>query len=410
MSPLSAWSKAILIAIAAALFFQGKVVYLTAYSLLALYFGLRYAVRHTIRHLRASRTGERLRLFPGEKAAVRLEIKSDSPFPLLWACVEDEVDPNLRAQEAGEYRFGISLAPGGQRIIEYTIEAKNRGVYKVGPMRLLTGDPLGFDDVQVHVAEEAEVLVYPRIYPLDALGLGGNALSGSVNHMRRRMEDPTRMVGIRDYAPGESIRHVHWKATAHTQTLKVKTFESTEYDDMTVVLDLVRDHYRSWNVAHMSELAIEVAASLLAEASRRRQAFGFCMLGRLGRQGREAFVESGMRKGDAHLGKCLEMLARAEPADEQRSLAEAIDRVATRARGRTTIVLITPLVDPAIRSALMRIKNRGHRALVIEVSDRPTDEPISPGVQHVRVGYRGEISRTLAGRRPIAAKSRESTA
>lgn len=407
---MSVWSKAILIATFAAIFFQGKVVYLTAYSLFALYFGFRYTVRHAGRRLRAIRTVERLRLFPGERTTVRLVLKSDSPFPLTWALVDEAVDPNLRVQEAGEYRFGISLAPRGQSALEYAIEAKFRGVYKVGPTRLVTSDPLGFDEVEVALAEGSEVLVYPRIYPLDALGLGDNLLSGSANRLRRRLEDPTRMAGIRDYAPGESIRHVHWKATAHTHSLKVKTFESTEYSEIVVVLDLVREHYRPWNVAHMSELAIEVSASLLAEAARRRQVFGFYMIGSMGRRGRDAVVESGMRKGDAHLGRCLEMLAWAEPGDEQVAIAETLERAAGRAGGRTTLVLVAPSLDAATHAALIRIKNRGHRALFVEVSDDPTDGPSSPDVRRVRVGFRGDIARTLAGRHPIAASNRESPA
>src|SRR5690606_21051150 len=104
----------------------------------------------------------------------------------------------------------------------------------------------------VELAGFTEVLVYPRIHPLDALGPGVVSVAGTTKSSKRRLEDISRPVGIRDYVAGESIRHVHWKATAHTQSLKVKTFEATGHDDWVVVLDLVPEHYRSWNVTSMS--------------------------------------------------------------------------------------------------------------------------------------------------------------
>lgn len=407
---MSLWSKALAFVTLAAVFFHGRVVSLTAYALLALYFGSRYALRHAVRRLEATRAAERLRLFPGETTSVRLTVKNASPFPLFWALVEEEVDPNLRGDDSERNRFGIFLPPKGESSVAYSIQARNRGVYALGPVRLVTGDPLGFDEAQVRMIGETEIVVYPRIYPLDALGLGGDAVAGSARPMRKRFEDPTRMAGIRDYAPGESVRHIHWKATAHTHALKVKTFEPTEHDDLVVVLDLMREHYRDWNVSHMSELAIEATASLLAEAARRRQAFGFYMLGRLDARG-EPWVESGVRKGDVHLGKCLELLARASLGDGRGDTAGALERAAKRSEGRTTLAVVAPALDPAARMALVRIKNRGGRVLVVEVNDEPAAEALSPGIFSVRIGYRGDIARTMAsGRHALAAIDRPSTA
>lgn len=407
---MSLWSKALVLVTLAAVFFQGKVVTLTAYSLLALYFGSRYALRYAVQRLQGWRVPARQRLFPGETTMVRLSIKNESPFPLFWALVEDEIDPNLKAEHEEGPRFGVFLAPRDESVVEYPIQAKSRGVYTLGPMRLVTGDPLGFDEAHVRMVGETEILVYPRIYPLDALGLGGYALTGAARPLRKRFEDPTRMAGIRDYAPGESVRHIHWKATAHTRSLKVKTFDPTEHDDLIVVLDLMRERYRPWNVGPMSELAIETAASLLAEAARRRQAFGFYVLGDLGQRG-TPLVESGVQKGDPHLGRCLELLARVSLGEGRGDVASALEQAAKKAGGRTTLVVVAPALDPAARMALMRIKNRGGRVLAVEVSDEPADEALFRGIQSVRIGYRGDIARTLAaGRQKVAAIDRPSTA
>src|SRR5690606_7761604 len=167
---VSIWSKALLAVAGTLLFFQGRDVSLTAYVLFGLYLGFRYATRHAVGTLRASRVGKRGRQFPGGRAEVVLEIANDSLVHLTWHVGEETVDQSLRAREYGAYLFGISLGSRGRCVLTYPIEARSRGVYSIGPVHLTTGDPLGFAETRVELAGLTEVLVYPRIHPLDALG------------------------------------------------------------------------------------------------------------------------------------------------------------------------------------------------------------------------------------------------
>jgi uncharacterized protein (DUF58 family) len=58
-------------------------------------------------------------------------------------------------------------------------------------------------------------------------------------HPRRRsfMEDPSRFIGIRDFRPGDSLRRVHWRATARIGRLQSRVFEPTVLDGGLIVLD-----------------------------------------------------------------------------------------------------------------------------------------------------------------------------
>ena|GEM_PF-3451231 len=407
---MSTWSKAIAGIVLLALLFEGKVVYLTAYSLLALALGLRWAVRRASAQLSFRRTLSRERLFPGETAQVRLEVTNPSPFPLPWILLEESVDKELVCREGAGSAFATSIAGRSSQVIEYSIQAKKRGVYGVGPLLATLGDPIGFEQTQVRMDGRSEVVVYPRVYPLDALGISGGAVTGVVKSFRRYLEDPTRVAGIRDHAPGESIRYVHWKATAHTGSLKVKSFEPTRHVDVVVLLDLVRDHYRSWNVEAMSELAVEVAASLLAEGCQKRQEFGFFALARLGRQSPDFLISSGMRKGETHLAGILEMLAQIELCDQPALLGEALDRIAGRVAQSAVVFVVAPRIDPGTQHALVRFVKAGRRAVVVEVSEERERLTLPRGISHVRVSYRGDLVQTMARRNPGGAAQRESTA
>lgn len=400
---VSTWSKAIAGIVLLALLFHGKAVYVAAYSLLALYFGFSRALRYAARCLELKRSLSSVRLFPGEQAVVTLEINNPSPFPLPYLLVEESVDRELAAPGRARYAFATSLPGRGSQKIEYVIQAKKRGVYGVGPLRVTAGDPVGFDEAQVQMQGRSEILVYPRVYPLEALGIRGGAVAGLVKSPRRYIEDPTRVAGIRDHTAGESIRHVHWKATAHTGSLKVKSFESTHQVDVVVLLDLVRDHYLSWNAETMSELAIELAASLLAEGCHKRQQFGLFALARLAGEG-APLIATGMRKGEAHLAYILEMLARMELEGRSASLSDALVRVAANAAPNAVVFVVAPRVDSETQQALVRLAREGRRLVVVEVSDEPQGPPLPQEIGYARVGYRGDITKTMARRNPVAVR------
>jgi uncharacterized protein (DUF58 family) len=69
---------------------------------------------------------------------------------------------------------------------------------------------------------------------------------------------------LRDYIEGDDLRQIHWKASARSETLKVREVEPDGLRRCTVALDNGRDEY----TAEGFERAVSVAASALASAFR----------------------------------------------------------------------------------------------------------------------------------------------
>ena len=101
----------------------------------------------------------------------------------------------------------------------YRVTGVQRGAWAFGPARLLSGDMFGFADREATLPEIDTLLVYPRLVPLIALGLPSDRPFGDFRAMRRLAEDPLRLNGTRDYVAGDSMRHVHWKASARRTAL-----------------------------------------------------------------------------------------------------------------------------------------------------------------------------------------------
>ncbi len=69
---------------------------------------------------------------------------------------------------------------------------------------------------------------------------------------------------LREYVPGDDLRHVHWRASARSGALVVRQYQETTRSHATVVLDL---DPTSYDGTDDFELAVSVAASLAWRAT-----------------------------------------------------------------------------------------------------------------------------------------------
>jgi uncharacterized protein (DUF58 family) len=63
---------------------------------------------------------------------------------------------------------------------------------------------------------------------------------GPIRVSNKIYEDPTRIYGIREYVPGDPIKSIHWKVSAKTNKLQVKTYEPATVLGATLALDMLK--------------------------------------------------------------------------------------------------------------------------------------------------------------------------
>ena len=232
-----------------------------------------------------TRRFERTRLFHGDEIALDIEIINAKPLPLAWLRAEDELPKALGIAPA---RLTHSHRPERQRLINlislrwyervtrhYRVKALRRGAWTFGPARLLSGDMFGFDVREQEAAPIDTLLVYPRIVPLTALGLPSDRPFGEFRAMRQLAEDPLRLNGARDYVSGDSMRYVHWKATARRSALQTKTFDASANRPLALFLN-INTHEHAWEGydPDLQEFAITATASLAHWTWEQGQAVG----------------------------------------------------------------------------------------------------------------------------------------
>ena len=260
---------------------------------------------------RATRAGlrcrlalDRNRLFPGETARLAAEVENRRVLPAL-------VEVAVPAR--GLLPPGANAAHGERGLLWYQtgtfrweLQAFRRGVYQVGPLRMRSGDLLGFYAASRTDGEPAEVLVYPRIRPLVRRALPRRDFFG-IPGPDSPVRDPVYILGTRDYQPGRPAKHIHWKASARHHRLQEKLFEPSEQEKVLLAVT-VEGFAQAEDEAF--EGTLEACASLAVRLDRAGVALGVAVDGVLVGEA-AAFVPVGRRPHQ--LQAILELLARLTP-------------------------------------------------------------------------------------------------
>jgi uncharacterized protein (DUF58 family) len=218
-----------------------------------------------------------------------------------WRVRRVEVAPPAPGIFDGTIYFPY-LPPGSDRTADLALRFERRGRYRESSFGIATRFPFGFLAKTRDVALEREVLVYPAIEPSDELFEILPLVRGEwESFVRGRGSDLYR---IREYMPEDSARHVDWKATAKSGSLKVREFSREDERKLCIVFD----NPEAGTISEQAyERAVNLAASLAWHFSSQDAEVSFVIPG----HGRSA---------DLH--EFLARLALIEPQRNQRSRPE----------------------------------------------------------------------------------------
>jgi len=139
----------------------------------------------------------------------------------------------VRQRLGGEERE-VSLRRSSAEIVFSELP---RGRHLLTPLEIVLTDPLGLERVEQRLAEQESILIRPRVPVLEFLFSTHGARDAGAARSSFRRPTGFEIHAIRDYAPGEPLRAVHWPSTARRGRLMVKELDDAPRDDIAVVLD-----------------------------------------------------------------------------------------------------------------------------------------------------------------------------
>ena len=254
-------------------------------------------------------------------------------------------------------------------------------------MELTSGDIFGFTIQRETRPEPQILLVYPKLVPLTVLGLPALRPFGDHQTPRRLIEDPLRVMGAREYAPGDSYRHIHWKATARRQALQTKVFDPSAARPLAIFLN-VNTYERLYEGSDpdLQEFAITAAASIARWAWDSAHAVGLYVNSTIQFDGRRIRVRPGNHPDQ--LVRVLEALAQVVPYG--RWPIEALVQAEARALPYgTTVVVVSAVVNDRLRYTLMDLHNREYGVALVTLGQAEMGMQVA-GVRHYHIGGREE--------------------
>jgi uncharacterized protein (DUF58 family) len=215
-------------------------------------------VRWNRQHVVLRRHLSDVRVQPGTRVTVEVEVENGSPAPTSFLLVEDR----LPAALGRAARLVVSGVPGrGTQRAAYTVLPHTRGRYLLGPLTVDVTDPFALTRQRLEFADRDELLVTPEVE--DLLGspdspFGANVGSSRAKHLFRVGEEYYTM---RQYQEGDDLRRIHWPSVARTGELMIRQDESSRRSSGMIFLD-TREHALGQTHGAAFERAVSVAASL----------------------------------------------------------------------------------------------------------------------------------------------------
>ena len=364
----------------------------------------------------------------GQYAEEQFEITNRSFWPKLWLELDDE---STLPWHAASRVVSAMRHNGTQRWIVKTL-CTQRGRFRLGPMTLHSGDPLGIFGNERRLAATGYLVVYPLTVELTSFEPSVSELSGGEARFRRTYQITTNVAGVRDYVTGDSFNRIHWPTTARVRRMMVKEFELDPTADIWIYLDLYapaaaglawqppepepaifaaqarqRSRARLELPPITTEYGVTVAASLARYFILRSRAVGMNSRGRT-----REFVQSD--RGERQLNKFLEALAVVEAAGDL-PFADLILTDGVRLNRNDTVLAISADANAEWAVALQMLQRRGVNsiAVVIDASTfgKPRDyDPLlselsAAGITTYRIRRDDPLDRvlsqapTIAGRR-----------
>jgi uncharacterized protein (DUF58 family) len=239
--------------------------------------------------------------------------------------------------------------------LKWSLQPQRRGVYEIGPYRLIAGDLCGFYRQEKYFSQTRKIIVYPRLIVLNSTYLPLQELYGTPGS-KSPVVDPVYPVATQDYRAGAPARHIHWKASARLGCLQEKIFEPSVQQKILLVIDVSR--FSEENAEASFERMLEVAASLSVQLAEQGRAFGMVSNGlSIGEKKKEHAVLLPPGKAASQLTRLLEMLAGLQLQSGQTAIS-ALLQAAGLSRGITCIYFNYDQagIDSGIQAMLRRLK------------------------------------------------------
>lgn len=385
--------------------------------------------RVSLRGVELRREPRTLRAQVGRLFFERVTLHNRSRIPKLWVETVDESElPGIKATAISiglRFRGFANLPTDQTATVTVGMHSQQqrtwigrtlctrRGRFRLGPMRLRSGDPFGLFPVTRFVPYNQHVVVLPMTVPLADFPLPTGRYPGGEALRYRTYQVTPNAASVRDYAPGDSFNRIHWPSTARRMRLIVKEFEFDPLADIWLFLDAFRDSQFERAVPEEEtegglfdvkdielpyatiEYGVAAAASIALHFLQRDRSVGLVTYG-----GSRHVIQP--ERGESQLYRILESLAVLR-AEGETSLTDVLKVESEYIPRGSTVVLITPASSNALLDSIRGLQYEGRQPILVQLEADSFGGPQYETKMYDTVQRLGIPVRTLKAGQPLDA-------
>lgn len=357
---------------------MGNIIWLITVAGLLCVLQAWYYSKVAFKNLSYQRTVSKTAVFEGERVDIIEVLANRKLTPLPWLRVESLIPRWLKFESAEnreikneQFHKSVFYVKGYSRTTRrFEVRCIRRGYYDLTRTSVSVGDIFGLNVVRRDYDGDARLFVYPRVLDRSELGPDALKFQGDVTVRRWILPDPLLVNGVREYRPGDSRRDIHWRASARTGTLHVKTRDYTISPRILIVLNVEPEDrasdYITPRQADSLEGSLRTAASLADWAVRNGIEAGLYSNGenRLEPGSGLAAVRPGC--SDRHLETILQVLA-ALMIKRREPIYRTLERIADDLISETDIVVLSTFWNEGLERRAGRLRGMNNTVTHIPV-------------------------------------------
>lgn len=327
--------------------------------------------RYGVRRVEYGRTLGASRAVAGDTVPLDVTIWNRKPLPLPWVAADDLVGAGLTVRERPQMdrdnerngalvlRNGWALAWYERVVRHFHLDDVRRGTYEFGPVQLRVRDILGRMAANQELELPDTLVVAPRTVAIQHLDRGRSPI-GERRARSSLFVDQSLYGGVRPFQAGDSLRRVHWRATARLGTPVSRRYEPARGRDVVLVVDvqtLDGPHWQmTWDEPSFEGLCI-AAASLARQLLDDGASVGLAAASFAGSPQRFAWLAP--RASLSQMPRAGQLLARIGPVASG-PLTGLLTWVTRRVVPGTGVMLLTARHPAQHMAALQRMARSGY--------------------------------------------------
>ena len=233
----------------------------------------------TPRSVTVRRRLSEVRVAPGTRLRVSLEVENTSVSPAPMLLLEDALPSSLGRPA----RLVVTDLRGrGRRDVSYGLLPQARGLYRIGPLTVDATDAFGVTRRRLRLEGYDELVVTPEVEDLRTPPDAATGRGIGAARARQLLRSGDDYFTMRAYQEGDDLRRIHWPSVARTGELMIRQDEASRRARGLLFLDnretaLGREHTPSFEravsaVASVGTLLAQAGFALTVATSERRPA------------------------------------------------------------------------------------------------------------------------------------------